>query len=99
MIAEPGGVYDVLVHHNIFSDVPGATPGYVVRYYAQSGCLGGRAYVTDNLGYGGTRFSEDFGRSAVNKAHEARNVDPVNPQFDASYRPTNPAAAGYGYTG
>jgi hypothetical protein len=103
IFAEPAGLYDVRVHHNIFSD-PQSERGFVVRYDSAtnstefpSGCAGNKAWVTDNVGIGGTRFSEDFGDSAVNQSHESGNAWPVNPQFDANLVPTNSAARAYGY--
>jgi hypothetical protein len=100
--AEPGGVYDVRVHHNIFAD-PQSERGFVVRYDSAtnsaefpSGCAGNKVFVTDNIGIGGTRFSEDFGDSPVNQAHESGNIFPLDPQLDAAFVPRNPAARGYG---
>jgi len=101
--AEPGGLYDVRVHHNIFSD-PQSQRGFLVRYDSTTnstefpnGCLGDKVFVTDNIGIGGTRFSEDFGDAPVDQSHEAGNLWPVDPQFDADFVPGNPAARAYGY--
>jgi hypothetical protein len=101
--AEPGGIYDVRVHHNVFSD-PQSERGFVVRYDSATstkqfpnGCAGDKVHVTDNIGIGGTRFSEDFGHSPVNKSHEARNVWPLDPQFDGNHVPRNAAARAYGH--
>jgi hypothetical protein len=102
MIAEPGGVYAVRVHHNIFAD-PQSQRGFVVRYDSASrtpefphGCGGDKAFVTDNIGIGGTRFSEDFGDSPADRAHESGNVFPLDPQLGADFVPRNPLARGYG---
>jgi hypothetical protein len=101
--AEPGGLHEVRVHHNVFSD-PQSERGFVVRYDSAtstsqfpSGCLGDKVFVTDNIGIGGTRFSEDFGDASVSQSHEAGNVWPVDPQFDASFVPRNAAARAYGH--
>src|SRR3954451_8412288 len=101
--AEPGGLYDVRGHHNIFSD-PQSQRGFVVRYDSATnstefpnGCLGDKVFVTDNIGIGGTRFSEDFDDAPVDQSHEAGNLWPVDPQFDANFAPRNPAARPYGY--
>lgn len=95
VIAEPGGLHDIRVHHNIISD-PQSERGFPVRYDSTEGCLGDKVYITDNIGFGGTRFSNDFGSSPVNVSHEARNVYPADPQFDAAWRPQNDAAKAYG---
>ncbi len=102
--AEPGGLYPVRVHHNIFAD-PQSDRGFVVRYDSAtnsgefpSGCMGDKVYVTDNIGIGGTRFSEDFGDAPVSQSHESGNVWPLDPQLDANYVPRNPAARAYGHT-
>jgi hypothetical protein len=101
--SEPGGVYEVHVDHNVFAD-PDSERGFVVRYDSATnsadfptGCAGDKVYVTDNVGFGGTRFSQDFGDSPVSVSHEAGNVWPLDPQLDADFVPTNPAARGYGY--
>ncbi len=94
--AEPGGLYDVRVHHNVFSD-PQSERGFVVRYDSVSGCGGDKVFVTDHIGTGGTRFSEDFGDSPVSRSHESGNIWPMDPQFDANFVPRNPAARGYGH--
>ncbi|MCW2739645.1 MAG: hypothetical protein JWR45_67 [Blastococcus sp.] len=103
MAAEPGGLYDVRVHHNIFSD-PQSERGFLVRYDSATnsaefarGCAGDRVFVTDNIAIGGTRFSEDFGDSPVSRSHEAGNRWPLDPQFDAAFVPQNPAARAYGH--
>jgi hypothetical protein len=60
--------------------------------------MGDKVYVTDNIGIGGTRFSEDFGDAPVSQSHESGNVWPLDPQLDANYVPRNPAARAYGHT-
>jgi hypothetical protein len=101
--AEPGGLYEVHVHHNIFAD-PQSERGFVVRYDSATsttefphGCAGDKVWVTDNIGIGGTRFSEDFGDSPVNKSHESGNLFPLDPQLGADFVPRNPAARAYGF--
>jgi hypothetical protein len=103
VVAEPGGLYEVRVHHNIFSD-PQSERGFVVRYDSATnstdfpnGCLGDKVYVTDNIGIGGTKYSEDFGDAPVSRSHESGNKWPVDPQFDSNYVPRNTAAQAYGH--
>lgn len=93
IIAEPGGLGRVDVQRNIITQAPKAN----VRYDSVEGCLGGQVWVQANLGGPAPKFSEDFGDSPVNKSHEAANVFPVDPVFDSSVRPTNPAALAYGH--
>jgi hypothetical protein len=95
-IAEPGGLHTVDVYGNLFT----GQPDHLVRYDSVEGCLGNKVVVHDNAGGPAPRFSQDFGDSPQNVAHEHGNVFPVDPQYDArtptGFRPQNPAAAAFG---
>lgn len=95
--AEPGGLYDVRAYRNIFDD-PVSVRGFVVRYDSVEGYLGDKVYVTDNWGYGGTQFSNDFGASPANVAHESGNIYGTDPQLDVddTWLPATTAAQAYG---
>jgi hypothetical protein len=95
-IAEPGGRHSVDVYRNLFS----GQPDHLVRYDSVEGCLGERVTVHDNAGGLAPRFSEDFGDSPANVAHERGNQFPVDPAYGSEapdgFRPATVEARGYG---
>jgi hypothetical protein len=97
IVAEPGGLHDVLAYRNIFQSIR-TTPNYVVRYDSVEGWLGDKVYITDNWAYGATLFSQDFDDSATNVSHEAGNVYGTNPalDIDGTWVPAHVPAQAYG---
>lgn len=99
IIAEPGGLHDVDVYRNLFT----GQPDHLVRYDSVEGCLGDRVHVYDNAGGFAPRFSEDFGDSPQNVAHELDNLFPIDPEYRTTdpdgFVPDNPPAQRYGRHG
>jgi hypothetical protein len=96
IIAEPGGLHDVDVYGNLLT----GEPDHLVRYDSVHGCLGDTVQVHDNAGGSAARFSQDFGDSPQNVAHEHGNVFPVDPQYISTgpdgFVPGNGRVQGYG---
>ncbi len=96
IIAEPGGRHSVDVYGNLLT----GQPDHLVRYDSVAGCLGDRITVRDNAGGLAPTFSEDFGDSPENVAHERGNVFPVDPEYRSVGRdrlqPTNPEVEQFG---
>jgi hypothetical protein len=100
IIAEPGGLHDVDVYRNLFT----GEPHHLVRYDSVEGCLGDRVRVHDNAGGLASRFSQDFGDSPANVAHEYGNVFPIDPDYgstgpDDGFLPHNRKARAFGRYG
>jgi hypothetical protein len=99
IIAEPGGLEDVDVYRNLFT----GEPDHLVRYDSVARCLGNRVFVHDNAGGDAPKFSEDFGDSPENVAHEHGNDFPVDPQYQSldadGFRPGNTETRGFGRYG
>jgi Right handed beta helix region/Protein of unknown function (DUF1565) len=99
IIAEPGGLHDVDVYGNLFTD----EPEYLVRYDSVEGCLGDRVKVHDNAGGLAHKFGEDFGDSPANVSSEHGNVFPIDPDYGSTgpdgFLPQNPGAQPFGRYG
>ena len=99
IIAEPGGLHDVDVYGNLFTE----EPDHLVRYDDVQGCLGSKVDVHDNAGGLAPRFSEDFGDSPENVEQEHGNVFPVDPEYGSTgpdgFRPDNSDVRAFGRYG
>jgi hypothetical protein len=96
IIAEPGGLHDVDVYGNLFTE----QPDQLVRYDSVEGCLGDRVTVRHNAGGAAPRFSQDFEDSSENVEHERGNVFPIDPDYSSTepdgFLPRNPEAQRFG---
>lgn len=92
VIAEPSNERPVRAHHNL---LVGSRVAWSTRIDNEEGQLGTNIEVVDNAYWAAEKFAYDFGKAPAVMAKMARNVR-VDPRLDKSYRPTNPAAMGYG---